>query len=228
MRLILHAGTHKTGTTTIQKVLHDNREWLSDRGLVFPATPPFTGTRAHLNFSHALAAGGVMGRSRSRHFIASARRNARPGDTVIISAEPIYRHLSGGVGMEGLVGPDYLERRRAYLRDLTAVLSDFDVEVVLYFRDYAYFLGWLYRTLRRRQHWKGSPARFRGEFGERFAYDRQIALFAEHFPKVRTFDYEAARATGLVAHFFDSIGFPMPPGADTVWERPTKVPVLPI
>ena len=36
MRLILHAGTHKTGTTSIQKVLADNREWLRERGLIYP------------------------------------------------------------------------------------------------------------------------------------------------------------------------------------------------
>ena len=36
MRLILHAGTHKTGTTSIQKVLADNRDWLRERGLIYP------------------------------------------------------------------------------------------------------------------------------------------------------------------------------------------------
>lgn len=228
MRLILHAGTHKTGTTTIQKVLHDNREWLAERGLVYPVLPPFTGTRAHLNFSHALAAGGPVATLKTQRFISGARDAARPGDTLIISAEPVYRHVAGGKRLDGLLRPDYPERRRAYLRDLAKALSQFDVEVVLYFRDYGYFLGWLYRTLKRGGYWTGGPARFREAFADRFAYDHQIALFAEHFPKIRIFNYEEAKATGLVAHFFDAVGFPMPPGADQVWERPTKFPVVPI
>ena len=36
MRLILHAGTHKTGTTSIQKALFDNRVLLREYGLIYP------------------------------------------------------------------------------------------------------------------------------------------------------------------------------------------------
>ena len=38
MKLILHIGTDKTGTTAIQMHVHANREWLLDRGVYVPLT----------------------------------------------------------------------------------------------------------------------------------------------------------------------------------------------
>ena len=38
MKLILHIGTHKTGTTALQRFLHSNREPLAVQGIHY-ATP---------------------------------------------------------------------------------------------------------------------------------------------------------------------------------------------
>jgi len=35
-RLILHIGTHKTATTTIQNSFHANRKLLAQHGLIYP------------------------------------------------------------------------------------------------------------------------------------------------------------------------------------------------
>lgn len=37
-RLILHTGTHKTGTTSLQKAFHDNRKHLARHGVLYPET----------------------------------------------------------------------------------------------------------------------------------------------------------------------------------------------
>ena len=39
-RLILHIGTHKTGSTSIQKTLDLNRKLLASNGFFFPAVQP--------------------------------------------------------------------------------------------------------------------------------------------------------------------------------------------
>ena len=57
MRLILHAGAHKTGTSTIQRALFENRGWLRARGIFYPDPRPRFGSRfrAHHALAHALA-----------------------------------------------------------------------------------------------------------------------------------------------------------------------------
>jgi hypothetical protein len=55
MKLVLHAGTHKTGTTSIQKVLSDNRTWLRDRGLIYPDGEGVYSPKAPLKTHHVFA-----------------------------------------------------------------------------------------------------------------------------------------------------------------------------
>ncbi len=47
-KLVLHIGSHKTGTTTIQTTLHDNAEHLRRQGISFACVPPYA------NLHHAL------------------------------------------------------------------------------------------------------------------------------------------------------------------------------
>lgn len=228
MRLILHAGTHKTGTTSIQKALQDNRAWLQDHGLLYPEAEPFEGVRPHHRFSHALATGSDRDLEKARRFISAIKPQAKDSDAVIISSEAIYRHVGGNIGYAGLVAPNYWELREQYLRTLADLLDGFEIEVVLCFRDYAYFLAWLHRLVTREQVWEGDVQTFKEQFAERFDYDRQIDLFSRVFPEVRTYRYEEAKVEGIIPYFFEKIGFSMPPGADTIWERPTKNPIVPV
>lgn len=228
MKLLLHPGIHKTGTTSIQRVLFDNRRWLSEHELFYPVARPFLGPRSHHNFAHSIACGGANGKKAARRFLETAADRARPSGTVIISSEPIYRHYLGSDDWSGLVAADYLANRRAYLAALAEILEGFDVEVILYLRDYGYWLAWLHRVMKREKAWAGGPSRFKKEFGQRFAYEQQIGIFADYFPRVRTFRYEEAKEQGLVTHFFEKIGFPVPPGSAAVWERPTKRAIVPL
>ena len=34
--LIFHVGTHKTGTTSIQTMMQDNRDYFLEQGILFP------------------------------------------------------------------------------------------------------------------------------------------------------------------------------------------------
>ncbi len=228
MRLILHAGTHKTGTTSIQKALSCNRGWLRAHGLFYPVLPPFEGNRPHHNFSHALASGRPEDMVKAHAFIDAIEAEAKEGETVILSSEAIYRHVPGGAGFAGLVASDYREKREAYLRSLAGLLERFDVDVVLCFRDYGYFLSWLHRLVTRENVWQGDAATFQKVFAERFEYERELALFHKVFPAVHSYSYEDAKQAGVIRYFFDFIGFPVPPGADDIWERPTRKPITPL
>ena len=55
-RLILHTGTHKTGTTSLQKAFHSNRAHLARHGVLYPETglPPSDSNWGHHDLAYAL------------------------------------------------------------------------------------------------------------------------------------------------------------------------------
>ena len=115
-RLILHAGTHKTGTTTIQQVLADNRAFLRGHGLVYPdSTVPFGVSRAaHHPFAAALTGVEPAGEADAAAFRQAARDALPTGATLLLSAESIYRHQRGRPNRDFSLDPDdFWDRRRA-------------------------------------------------------------------------------------------------------------------
>lgn len=233
MRLILHAGTHKTGTTSIQQVLLDGRDWLETQGLYVPNSRS-SASSGHFQFCGAFSNTNEDNRKKAKKFIGRAKNAARNSQAMILSSERAYRHVftqrdqvSRDEEFAGLVAPDYWERRDSYLKELAGALSDFDVEVVLYFRDYEYFLTWLHRTIVKRNAWDGDFEAFRDAFGDRFRYGRQLEVFQRHFQTIHVHSYEMAREKGLMAHFFKGIGYSAPPGADAVWLRRAGQPARP-
>lgn len=221
-RLILHAGTHKTGTTSIQKVLADNREWLQQRGLYYPPGGSAFGRSdiPHHLFCRALNGIDPDGPAKSARFLDEAERASLPSDTIVLSSEAAYRHVYGYAGWDHFTADDYWPMRVRYLERLAGALATFDTEVLLFFRDREEFARSLYGELvLRRKLWQGDPHSFRSAFAPWFDYERQIETFRHTFAKVRVLSYDEACRTGLVATFFATIGFAMPDGAESVWKR---------
>jgi hypothetical protein len=228
MKLILHAGTHKTGTTSIQKALADNRAGLRKQGLIYPdGRVPFGyDNRAHHLFAHALTGRDPMGRRKAEAFIGAARAMASSGDTILISSEPVCRHVAAHE--PSIEPPDYWTLRRRYLASLADVLGGFDVTVLLYFRERASFAESLFLELAAKGNSRRTFQEFLAAHEHRFDYERQLDLFREIFGTVQVESYEAAQAAGLVKSFFQAIGFAMPPGAEKIWERRSMRPEQPL
>lgn len=222
-RLILHVGTHKTGTTSIQKVLADNRELLGRQGLIYPDGGAIFGRvrSGHHRFSTSLSGIDPDGMNKARAFVANVRRSIDGRDTVLISAEQFYRHIQGHDWLHNYDRPDYWSLRRQYLQTVAGVLSDFDVEVLMVLREPESFARSLFHELRKTERWAGDFPTFLVHFAPWFEYDKQTELLKSVFASVRILSYEAACQAGLVATFFAAIGFQMPPGAETVWQRKT-------
>lgn len=55
-KIVVHIGTHKTGTTTIQNVFENNREELKTLGVLYPATnrEPYPALPKHTSVFHAM------------------------------------------------------------------------------------------------------------------------------------------------------------------------------
>ena len=121
MKLILHIGTPKTGTTAIQRFLHRNERALAEFGFHY-AIPPH-------NLEHANAVANALGtgdRRAVQTFVArhvkSARR--RGAGTILISSENFYaRNVLVAMQLQQAL-PNALERDRMFVETLRALLPD--------------------------------------------------------------------------------------------------------
>lgn len=203
MRILLHAGSHKTGTSTIQNVLDRHRDALRSVGLVYPdARPVFGGSHAaHHPLAHAVADpddGPLV-----RRFVAQAEEQARPNDVILLSAEPIYRHtVSEGGG--------WWDRHAAYLERLATFLASHDVEAVLVFRRRDTFVESLYHE-RVSKGFEHEFPRYVERVDRLLDYERQVQLFRNAFGTVSELAYEDMAGDDLVQSFLAALDLDVPP-----------------
>jgi hypothetical protein len=212
--LIFHIGTHRTGTTSIQWALAQNRETVRSRGIYYPNPRPYFGgtVQAHFSFAHLLTGEGLLGQAKIRRFIDQVISDVRPGEKVVLSAEPAYRHILGTTQTyrdRSKPGWDYWAGRRGYLESLAAALKDFDVTVLIFLRRQDEFISSGYheaivraRSDRSDISWQSFDA-YRETEAVLCDYSRQIGLIEEVFGNVdvRRHDPKAAMPS-----FFEAIG----------------------
>lgn len=215
-RLILHAGTHKTGTTAIQAFCATNRDELNRRGYHYP-TLPVPGRRAsnqHHDLAHAFA-----GRSSrltrdeaAKLFCEFAEAAFKDGKTTLISAEPVWRHVlteSPERKGDGPADGEWLAGRDAYLAELADALRPFDCHIVLVFRNPADFLQSNYI-----ERISSSVSGVKQDFHEfttrsldtMMRYGDNARLFRKNFQSVQCLLYEELCETNLMDAFFDAVG----------------------
>lgn len=86
--LVLHIGLHKTGTTSIQRFLSDNRASLLEAGIDFPLLGRTErGSQAHRHFAYYMS--GRPARY-PREFEAQVRSGLTSSAHCVLSAEPFY------------------------------------------------------------------------------------------------------------------------------------------
>jgi hypothetical protein len=133
MRLILHIGTHKTGTTALQQFLYANRESLVTRGLHYA-------TSGHgLPEANAVANALNVGKNRivenffGRH-VGIARRSG--AHTILVSAENFYAMTVLDAMARRETRADAVKRDRALIETFRSLVADEleSVQIICYFR----------------------------------------------------------------------------------------------
>lgn len=119
MRIILHVGINKTGTSSLQSFLSINADNLARHGWVYPQAG-LTGA-AH----HGLAAAAERGVEDLRKMVKSMEAEAAGKTGVILSSEALHD--------------------TRYVGRLHQAFSGHDVEVVIFLRDYLDYLSSWYR-----------------------------------------------------------------------------------
>jgi len=202
MTLLIHIGTHETGTSAIQRFAAANRQPLRERGLWYPSYEEI-GLAAHFghhDFAHAIA--GDSGRkftlADAERFADLIRTDGRADETILISAEPIYRHLVGA--------GDYWSRRRDYIQRLRDIFAIEDSGIVAVFRRQDGFARSMYQERIKSTKYSKSFRKFLQDSARSFEYLNQIALFKERFAQLTVMIHEDMPDQGLVDAFFNRLG----------------------
>lgn len=149
-KLLLHIGTHKTGTTSIQRFCSSNRATLREHGLWYPSTDVgrFPGHYAHHRVSHAIAGKDeAFGPRDAGDFFNRVRRKMNSNETILVSAEPLYRHVLPDPATAD-DGRSAAERQQddfvRYAQSVRHHTRKFDVTVLVMLRRQDHFLESLY------------------------------------------------------------------------------------
>lgn len=197
--LLLHIGTHKTGTTSIQHFCQTNRAALRKQGLWYPPADlgDFDNHYAHHHVAHAIA-----GRSKQRNaetarrFFDRVARKLKRGERALISAEPFYRHLlvtpEEHEATPGELHAEREERMRAFAERVRDVTSTFDVTVMVMLRRQDVFVESLYAEHIMATGYRRPIERFLIERDFMLDYERRLDAWAQAFGdaaiSIQTFD----------------------------------------
>lgn len=140
MRLILHAGTPKTGTTSLQLALEKRREWLALRGIAYPLTGGGPSPR-HQWMIESLK--GTQPNALANELQRAMQFISEPIHTVVLSSEGLFNHWW-----------DFSASGRQALRSLRA---SFDVRMWVWLREPVSFARSLYVQMLRNPRVQGIP-----------------------------------------------------------------------
>lgn len=150
-KLLIHIGTHKTGTTSIQRFCSNNRDALRRIGLWYPPTEigPFPKHYAHHRIAHAIAGrDGERGEREARQFFERVAKRSKGDETCLISAEPMYRHHLPPLRPHGDDSPpteeEKQDRFKRYAQAVRRCTEGFDVTIMVMFRRQDLYLESLY------------------------------------------------------------------------------------
>ncbi|MEL6170199.1 MAG: hypothetical protein AAFR35_16045 [Pseudomonadota bacterium] len=205
MRLILHVGTHKTGTTLIQDSLFRHRADLERQGVHYsiPTGQLRVTKSAHHGLFRGLSRFGAAERAALESYRASALGSG--AHTLVLSAESLMQSVDADER------GTWEERRARYLARLAEYLAPFETEVIVYLRRPDSFAVSFFKERAARST---SPITFPemvADLKRHYVYQPRIEDFRRAFPKVTVRSYEAASASGLIADFVEQTRIPTIP-----------------
>lgn len=215
-RCILHAGSHKTGTTAVQRMLAAQRAQLAAAGFHYPVLA--LEDPDHNGLAHLLATCTADDLARAGEQLVAGAGDAH---TLLLSAEEFSTRICNPDPWAGFDDGAYWEHRRQYLQRLRRVLPDAaQVEVYLCFRDHESYAHALYATKVLSGKIDCSFEQFVSRCAPIFDYRRQAEVLAQELGPVRLHSWEQLRGD-LANRFFAWLEVPIR-AEHTPHVRPTR------
>lgn len=196
-RVVIHIGTHKTGTTSIQEALEKNRARLAARSVWYARTDrePHAHLPKHSSLARALRQGADHADAEISLLLDEFA--ASRCDTLVLSAE------------------GFSELGAASLAPLRALSADFRVEGVCFLRRPDLFAEALWNQFCREGREKRTIRDFARADGvrARLRYATLLDIWSD-VATVRAADFDRARKAGLLRAFADLAGIDMPESID--------------
>ena len=176
MKVYLHIGMSKAGSTAIQSCLAQHEAALLEAGVCFPASGRFR--NAHYDLVIQLKKGRVQAARKTMEAMLDEAREAG-SQTVIVSVEGLW------------VLPD------AAVAQIADMLREHEVEVVFYLRRPDTYLTSAYRQRIKRVQGTQSEHAYAQEPLARLRYDRVLSRWEKRFTlRVRSYERERADLVG--------------------------------
>ena len=191
MKLILHIGTHKTGTTSIQRAFAASRTKLLEKGVWYPQYSDVLGgsktSYAHLDIAKALMnEKAQLTKEEAVRFLRelSSSAEARAGvHTVVISGETMLRGKVGGEKKKWA-------NIQNFQRQVKENLSGFaEIEVVVTFRNYIDYLESLYNEHVKATTYSKPIESFYNDYRERFNYKAIVSTWEKNVGAVKVVNF---------------------------------------
>jgi hypothetical protein len=196
VQLILHIGTHKTGTSALQECLRRNEQILAARGIHYARMAPSKNS----NGLGRLVAKGGSAEVRAfidRHLDKATTLGA---NTLVISAEALYAMTIFFHKFNGRQC-DYWKSESKAIAFLHSLLpANLPTRLTVFFRRQDYFLESLYRQVVKSRAVTNPIDEFRLFMGEALDYWRHMEIWSAVFPNCAVYTYE--QASNNIYEFF--------------------------
>lgn len=206
--LYIHIGAQKTGTTTIQKAIYDNRAQLLKHGLRYvDVLPEDTNKVSHYNSVRGFFSAAQDQVEHTRKFVAQIND---PEQDYLISAENLSNWPAG---LQSHAASDYVALKRKCLVDIKAAFVGHEVTVIFCVRNRSDYLKSLFKqhlkvNLQMSRSLDHSLHQFLRRELVRSDFAQEAALWQEVFPKVREINFDAHKSGTLIAAFLEAIDRP--------------------
>lgn len=204
-RLILHIGTHKTATTSIQRALARDRKALAAAGIWYPGYDVIgrASHYAHLGIVNALSGHhDLFSPEDAERFFRIVRERSADFDATILSAEPLYRHVHPETTPPSSLGPKrYWSRRKDYIARI-AELAGPSAEIAVVFRRQADYAESLHQEHVKATEYRKPFRAFLREFWFHFDYLGQTEAWAGAFGRIAPVRFSDLAQSGNPARAF--------------------------
>lgn len=193
MKLIIHIGTHKTGTTALQRAFSATRDGLLHHGVWYPNYNEILADDSKTSYAHLDLARGIMNeksivnKEESTLFLtqlASESKKRKGVNTVLLSGETLLRGKLGS-------GNHKWRKIQNFQKFIKESLVGFDeIEIVVTLRNYVDYLESLYNEHVKATTFSGAILDFHTQFKERFNYKAIISTWEKNVAPVKVVSFD--------------------------------------